>query len=260
MLIATSTVEAKQNQRLVHVNGCDYTLSEYVGAAPTRGNYVEGNETNDNGLPQGFLVEQPPGSVTLPHFHETNQFQVFVDGDGQMGKHAARPLTVQYANGHTPYGPIVAGNNGVTYFTLRQRWDPGAKYMPAARDRLFKGNQRTRIKGGIPITTDRRRAQLSAPATETIFPGEEDGMGAWLIRFGKAHELRPPSAAGTGGQYLVVANGKLWLDGTSYETWSTVFVTADEAPPLLTAGQCGLDLLVLQFPERPGPAIPHEAQ
>ena len=49
MLIATSTAEARQKQRLVHVNGHDYTLSEYVGAAPLRGKYVEGNEKNDNG-------------------------------------------------------------------------------------------------------------------------------------------------------------------------------------------------------------------
>ena len=118
MLIATSTAEAKQKQRLVHVNGHDYTLSEYVGAAPLRGKYVEGNEVNDNGLPQGFLVEQPPGSVTLPHFHETNQFQVFVAGTGRMGKMAARPLSVQFAGGHTPYGPIVAGDDVRTWIAL----------------------------------------------------------------------------------------------------------------------------------------------
>src|SRR6056297_1868691 len=124
MPIATSTAEARSNQRQVHVNGRDYTLSEYVGAAPKRGIYVEGNEVNDNGLPQGFLVEQPPEAITLPHFHEANQFQVFVEGRGRMGRHAAEPLTIQYANAHTPYGPIVASETGVKYFTLRQRWDP----------------------------------------------------------------------------------------------------------------------------------------
>ncbi|MGI9480531.1 MAG: hypothetical protein ACR2PI_27830 [Hyphomicrobiaceae bacterium] len=248
MLIATSTAEAKQNQRQVHVNGHDYTLSEYVGAAPQRGIYVEGNEVNDNGLPQGFLVEQPPGSVTLPHFHETNQFQVFVDGFGSMGKHAAKPLTVQYANGHTPYGPIKASETGVTYFTLRQRWDPGAKYMPASRDKLAKGNQRTRIKGGIPITDDSARAALTAPAVETIFEREDDGMAAWLYRFGAGTETAMPDPAGTGGQYLVVAAGELEHGGKTYEKWSTLFVTADEPAPTVAAGGDGLDLLVLQFP------------
>lgn len=248
MLIATSTAEAKQNQRQVHVNGHDYTLSEYVGAAPLRGVYVEGNEVNDNGMPQGFLVEQPPGSVTLPHFHETNQFQVFVDGIGSMGKHAAKPLTVQYANGHTPYGPIKASETGVKYFTLRQRWDPGAKYMPGSRDKLVKGNQRTRIKGNIPLTTDNERAGFATPAIETIFEREADGMAAWLYRFGSGARAPMPDAAGTGGQYLVIAAGELQHGGETYEKWSTLFVTADEPAPTLTASSAGLDLLVLQFP------------
>ncbi len=253
MLIATSTAEARQKQRLVHVNGHDYTLSEYVGAAPLRGKYVEGNEKNDNGLPQGFLVEQPPGSVTLPHFHETNQFQVFVDGTGSMGKHAAQPLTVQYANGHTPYGPIVAGETGVTYFTLRQRWDPGAKYMPGARDKLSKGNQRTRLKGGIPTTTPDVRATLAHPDCETIFDREDDGMAAWIFRFGPDQACEMPPAAGTGGQYLVVTAGELIRDGAVYDKWSMLFVTADEEQPTIHATAEGLDLLVLQFPAQPGP-------
>lgn len=248
MLIATSTAEARQKQRQVHVNGNDYTLSEYVGAAPLRGKYVEGNEVNDNGMPQGFLVEQPPGSVTLPHFHETNQFQVFVDGIGSMGKHAAQPLTVQYANGHTPYGPIKATETGVTYFTLRQRWDPGAKYMPGARDKLEKGNQRTRLKGNIPLTSEAECAALAEPAAETIFEREEDGMAAWLYRFGQDATATMPNAAGTGGQYLVVAAGELSHGGKTYEKWSTLFVTADEPAPLISSTSAGLDLLVLQFP------------
>ena len=86
MLLATPTSEAEKVERQVHVNGHDYTLREYVGNMPLHGRYVDGNEQNDNGLPQGFLVYQPPGSVTPPHFHETNQFQVFVDGSGMMGK------------------------------------------------------------------------------------------------------------------------------------------------------------------------------
>jgi len=248
MLIATTTSEARERQRQVHVNGHEYTLNEYVGAAPLRGKYVEGNESNDNGMPQGFLVEQPPGAITLPHFHETNQFQVFVEGVGSMGKHAAEPLTVQYANGHTPYGPIKASETGVKYFTLRQRWDPGAKYMPGARDMLAKGNQRTRLKGAIPSTTPAERAALIEPATETIFEREADGMAAWLYRFGPGMSVETPDPSGTGGQYLVVTAGELELSGKIYDKWSTLFVGADEPAPRIAASDAALDLLVLQFP------------
>jgi hypothetical protein len=248
MLLATSTAEALQRQRQVHVNGKDYTLAEYVGAAPLRGKYVEGNESNDNGLPQGFLVTQPPGSVTPPHFHETNQFQVFVAGSGFMGKHAAAPLTVQYANGHTPYGPIIAGEQGVRYFTLRQRWDPGAKYMPASRDRLAKGNQRARIRSGLPVSTSAERAARTSAEVLTVLEPEGDGLAAWLHYLPAAARVDLPELSRGGGQYLIVTSGMLRLEARDYSELSTVFVSADEPAPELLAGGAGLDLLVLQFP------------
>lgn len=248
MLLITSAAEAAARSRQVHVNGRDYTIAEYVGAAPERGHYVAGNEVNDNGQPQGFLVHQPPDAVTPAHFHEPNQFQVFVAGNGRLGAAAAPPLTVQYANGHTPYGPIVAGDQGVKYFTLRQRWDPGAKYLPAARDLLRKGNQRTRLKSGIAVgeLADRRlRATLT---TETILPEEADGMSASMWRLGPNGTAALPSPAQSGGQYLIVVAGTLRNAGRTLDLWSTVFLTPEENAYTVNAGDDGLDLLVLQFP------------
>ena len=46
MSFGRAAPEARANQRVVHVNGHDYVLSEYVGAVPIRGRYVEGNEVN----------------------------------------------------------------------------------------------------------------------------------------------------------------------------------------------------------------------
>ena len=248
MLIATSTDEALNNQRQVHVNGHDYTLSEYVGAMPLRGHYQSGNEVNDNGLPQGFLVHQPPNSVTPPHFHETNQFQVFVGGSGWMGKRAAAPLTVQYVNAHTPYGPIEAGEDGVHYFTLRQRWDPGAKYMPASRDRLVKGNQRTRLVGNISVSTDVERMARSEAISDEIFASESDGLAARICRVGPSQAIDLPDPAQGGGLYLIIAGGSVVHGAVELDKWSTVYVTADENKPALGSGQSGVDLLVLQFP------------
>jgi hypothetical protein len=232
----------------VQVNGRDYIIDEYVGSAPKRGVYVAGNEANDDGRPQGFLVHQPPNAVTPAHFHEPNQFQVFVDGNGRMGAAPATPLTVQYANGHTPYGPIVAGEKGVAYFTLRQRWDPGAKYLPASRDLLRKGNQRTRLKSGIKVAEgDERRARVS-PSVETIMNEEADGLAAWMWRLGPRGEALLPNPSRSGGQYLIVAAGTLCTDESSLDRLSTIFITAEEPAFGVKAGEDGLDLLVLQFP------------
>ena len=248
MLHITTASEAAGRQRQVHVHGRDYTLSEYIGAVPQRGHYVPGNEVNDNGLPQGFLVDQPPNAVTPAHFHEPNQFQVFVDGSGRMGAHPASPLTVQYANGHTPYGPIVAGDQGVRYFTLRQRWDPGAKYMPASRDLLKKGNQRTRIKGGVGQADEAERRARKGSALDVVFAPENDGLAAWVLRTGPGQEAALPDPAAGGGQYLIVASGTLTHDGRELDRLSTIYITPEEPVFRAAAGASGLDLLVLQFP------------
>ena len=248
MALVTSAAEAMQRCRQVHVNGRDYTLAEYVGAAPTKGIYVDGNEVNDNGLPQGFLVIQPPGAVTPAHFHEPNQFQVFVEGDGRIGAHPTRPITVQYANGHTPYGPIVASDTGVKYFTLRQRWDAGAKYLPASRDKLVKGNQRARVKGGLGAANDDDRMVRREQLVETVFSREADGLAGWLYRLGPGHVCTLPDPADGGGQYLLVTGGAMVADGEELPRNSVAFVAPDEDAFQVVAAQTGLDLLVLQFP------------
>jgi hypothetical protein len=248
MLLVSSAAAAMQRSRQVHVNGRDYTLAEYVGAAPKTGIYVHGNEVNDNGLPQGFLVIQPPGAVTPAHFHDHNQFQVFVEGNGRIGAHAVGPLTVQYANGHTPYGPIVASESGVKYFTLRQRWDAGAKYLPASRDKLVKGNQRARVKGGLGVASDEDRAARREQLVEAVFPQEADGLAGWLYRLGPGHACTLPEPTDGGGQYLLVTGGAMIADGAELPQHSVAFVSPDESAYRVVASQAGLDLLVLQFP------------
>jgi hypothetical protein len=254
MLIVTPRSEAAARSRDIQVHGRTYTIDEYVGSAPKRGHYVAGNEANDDGRPQGFMVHQPANAVTPAHFHEPNQFQVFVGGSGRMGAVPAKPLTVQYANGHTPYGPIVAGEEGVKYFTLRQRWDPGAKYLPASRDLLKKGNQRTRIKGDIGVADERTRKARTETVVETLIALEADGLAAWMWRAAPGAEVRIPAPEGSGGQYLIVAGGTLRNGQTDLDPLSTVFVTADETGFSGTAGADGLDLLVLQYP-REGEAL-----
>jgi hypothetical protein len=248
MLIVTSRAEAAARARVIQVNGREYTIDEYVGSAPKKGMYVEGNETNDDGRPQGFLVHQPPNAVTPAHFHEPNQFQVFVFGKGRMGAAPTSPLTVQYANGHTPYGPIVAGDEGVQYFTLRQRWDPGAKYLPGAMPLLRKGNQRTRLKSGIAVAEPAERLARTETSVETVLKPEADGLAAWVWRLGPSGAATLPAPAEGGGQYLIVTAGDLVAGAETLDRHSTVYIAPEEPAFAVTAGAAGLDLLVLQFP------------
>ena len=84
-------------------------------------------------FPMAFLVEQDPGKVVKPHFHQADQFQVVVGGEARMGTHDVTGIAVHYTNRYSAYGPIVATEKGVNYFTLRNGWDPGARYMPEQR-------------------------------------------------------------------------------------------------------------------------------
>lgn len=249
MLYGKSALDAATDTRVVEVNSRDYILSGYVGASPVRGYYLEGNEVNDNGEPQGFLVEQPPGAVTLPHFHETNQFQVVVGGAGHFGKQAAMPLSLQYAHAHTPYGPIISGDEGIVYFTLRAKWDPGAKYMPASRDKLIKGNQRSKLISGIEVGPASALAGRPGVLAETVITPEADGLAAWLLRMGPGTVFENPHPRTGGGQYIVVAEGSWLHGGRELPRLSCLFVTADEAPLRVLAGSGGLELLVMQFPK-----------
>jgi hypothetical protein len=249
-MLQTSTAQADTQRHIVNVDEQEYLLREYVGVAPKRGIYVEGNEANGNSLPQGFLVSQPPHSTTRAHFHESNQFQVFVDGDGHFGKQPAAPLTVQYANGHTPYGPIKAGSNGIMYFTLRQRWDPGAKYMPQMRDRLVRGNQRQRLVGAPQLLSAQALAQVESAHTQTLIEPEPDGLYALLCTLGSGQLMQLEDAARGGGQYHVVVNGALLGDADSaLDRWSCQYAFPEDGEVPVQAAQGGAQVLILRFPK-----------
>src|ERR1700738_3467863 len=69
---------------------------------------------------QVYVLEHPgEGLVSGPHFHPVDQYQVFVHGGGHLGKRAIGEITVHYADAYTPYGPMVAGDQGMSVYTIR---------------------------------------------------------------------------------------------------------------------------------------------
>jgi hypothetical protein len=113
-------------------------------SAPTRYTLPPGEKppADDALHPMAFLVEKGPGAVTRPHFHQADQFQVVVAGRGMLGDHEFSDGAVHYTDAYSAYGPIVAGKSGIWWFTLRNRWDPGARYMPAEREVLNAARNR----------------------------------------------------------------------------------------------------------------------
>jgi len=246
MLISTRTDIAKQTEATYIVDDQPYKGWEYIGTAPKPGTPGYGQDVAGEDVPQAYLVKQPPNSVTRPHFHQTNQFQVFVGGGGTVGKLRVDPLTIQYAGGNTPYGPICAEADGVDYFTLRQCWDSGAKYLPANRDLLVKGQQRqiVGVKGRNGAAASRGDATL-----ETLIEPTDDGLFAQCITLAPGAKHTLPDSAEGGGQYHVVVSGGLTRDGAELPPLSVEFASPDEGAIKIEAGPNGLELLLARFPK-----------
>lgn len=243
MLISANADLARSREKVSYVDNQPYRGREYIGVAPKPGEPGYGEDRIGDGSPQAYLVMQPPGSVTRPHFHQTNQFQVFVAGGGTVGKLRADPLTVQYAGANTPYGPIKAEDGGIHYFTLRQEWDSGAKWLPAKRDVLVKGMQRQVV--GV--------ASVDAAVDETLIAPTEDGLLALRLTLEPGETRALPDAAEGGGQYHVVVAGALERNGERLGPLSIEFASPDAGRAEVTAGPDGLDLILARFPRKTDP-------
>src|SRR4051812_16069711 len=68
---------------------------------------------------QGVLVGKDPHFQLSPHYPLQHQSRGVVEGRGTLGKHAIEPFASHYASAESGYGPIVAGPEGLSYFTLR---------------------------------------------------------------------------------------------------------------------------------------------
>lgn len=204
--------------------------------------------------PTVFLVEQPPGCTVPFHFHRQDQFQVFVRGGGTIGRHRVEPAMVHYARAYTGYGPIVSGEEGLFYFTLRAVCDVGAHYMPGARAEMKKGVPRRQLHGAPDAHAQEAPPAAGQSAVAELIPLQEDGIAARHLRLGADGRLRDLDPGSGGGQFFVVLDGAVRHGDTSLGRWESLFVSADEPAPLIEAGPDGASVVLLQTGFRPGPA------
>jgi hypothetical protein len=212
------------------------------------------------GIPQLLLVEQPvPGSTVLPHYHSTDQFQVFLDGSGKLGRHDVRPISLHYTNRYTGYGPIVAGPSGVSYYVLRPEFDQLVTgqylHIPELREKLKRQPGRKRsIVVDIAMKTPEALSKLPAPVSERVIDTELDkydpGMFADVLSMGPDMSYTGPDPHTGGGQVFLVVQGSMRCNDTTFGTRSGVAVTREEKALTLTSGDTGLQALVLQYPKR----------
>lgn len=244
MIRTVSAAQATPGRRLVKSTGTgeEHWRTDYIGQ---RAQVVA--ET-----PQAFLIEMTPNEVIVPHFHEVDQFQVFVAGGGSLGRdtHPVRPLAVHYADHHTGYGPITAGAQGYSYFTLRARTDSGAVYLhkPGYRERLKPSRKRHHTATDIVLSTEPVLMARHELAMELLFGNEsDDALASWLLRIGPDAPATGPDPRHTGGQYYLVVNGSVSIHGQSWPAWTTLFVDATDEPMRMQSDNRGAEVLLMQF-------------
>jgi len=255
MLLIAAPETVSPGRRRGHSAGNDFWITAYMGA--NRYDPGAAPPPLDGSLyPMAFLVEQDAGCVAPSHFHQADQFQVVLAGEGRLGTHDIAPVAVHFAAAWSPYGPLVAGAAGLHYFTLRNGWDPGARYMSEDRAllRTVPGRRhREAVAAPRPASTG---VIDTVASCETCLPSSPDGLAA--LRY-----VLPPGASASGpdpddgnGQYWVVIAGSLLQDGIELAPRSCVFVAPDEPAFTAVAGAQGLEVLALQFPRRPAARMP----
>ena len=205
--------------------------------------------------PVAFLVEKDAGAVVKVHFHSADQYQVVIQGGGSLGKHDIGTVAVHYTDAYSAYGPIVANDRGVSWFTLRNTWDPGARYMPEQRHVLREAratiSHREATCGPLPPLSVGALAALKADTAEAVIAETEDGLCTWRYTVPAGGSVTGPDPVSGGGQYWLVSGGSASVPGGELlSAQSLVFVGPDEAASVLTAGPGGADLICMQFPRR----------
>lgn len=206
--------------------------------------------------PTVFLVEQPPGSVLAPHFHTQNQFQVVMSGSGRLGAHEVATGSVHYAGAFTGYGPVVAGPQGLNYFTLRPVFEIGANFIAVARDKMVRGPKRHMQGPPLPQASAAELGALAGPAWFHAIEPQADGLAASLCSLppgGQAEALVPAAS----GQFQLVMAGAMRHGAGQLEVWESRYLQAGEPGGMLQAGPEGLQVLLLQVPAKAAEYLVH---
>ena len=204
MILTANSELARQTARRKTGNGW---ITTFIGE--NRNTLKEGTAPPAPGTlyPMAFLVEKEPHAVVKPHFHQADQYQVVVQGGGRVGVHDVGFGAVHYTDAWSAYGPIVAADDGIAWFTLRNSWDSGARYMPGAREQLRaaraqnyqhrEGDAPRWPHGGLPL------------ACLPVIEQGADGLATWRYRLPAGAAVSGPDPAAGGGQFWVVLSGSV---------------------------------------------------
>ncbi|GAA4347120.1 hypothetical protein GCM10023165_32010 [Variovorax defluvii] len=203
--------------------------------------------------PQATMSDLQAGETIVPHFHGVTMFQLFIAGSGTIGARGQvlEPLTVQFKDHHTAYGPIVAGPGGLSFVALRMytgNSEPTYLHSEGYRDKLQPSKRRNLTSPQVRFSIEPVMQNRKEAAWESLFPDVDDDMAAHVVRLGAGMVAKGPDPSAAGGYYVFVGNGSLLHGGEELPLWSMVVVENNEREFEIRAGSKGVEALVLQYP------------
>jgi hypothetical protein len=256
MIAVVTAEEAQARRKPLMVPGFtdnagegSYYITRILGALTDNVNPADPAPEEAKSQPQAYHIEQPPQATVRPHYHDTNQFQVFLKGRAVFGAEPVVALSVHYASAHTPYGPIVTENVGSHYVTLRNRWDSGGKTMPESRATLRSIPRRFRMAEDIPVPDGATLAPGQARRQDAL-ECEADGLGIAVFALGPGAGSDLALAIAGAGRFALVLAGSVDVAGEHLEAHGCLYIGAVDAPHVIAASD-GASVLVTQFPPEP---------
>ena len=203
--------------------------------------------------PQATMSDLNANETIVPHFHGVSMFQLFVAGYGTIGSRGQvlEPLTVQFKDHHTAYGPIVSGPQGLSFIALRMitgNSAPTYLNQPGAREELKPSKRRNLTSAPVKFSIEPLLQARKEVSWESLFDPADDGMSAQVVRLGPGMVVDGPDPKIASGYYVVVGNGSMVHDGKDMPLWSLAVVEPTEEKYQIRAGAKGLEALVLQYP------------
>ena len=203
--------------------------------------------------PQALMTQMGSNETILSHFHGVAQFQIFPSGAGMMGKTEVRPLMLQYKDHHSAYGPLIAGPHGLTFIALRNRiGDSAPVYLskPGYKEKLKPSKRRNWFSPRLELSTVSILRHRQEVKWEPIWDPAtiDDEMNAQLLRLGAGQTVAGPDPKRAAGYYVFVVNGSMVHKGQELPRLSPTVVEPSEEEFEITAGDRGLEALVLEFP------------
>jgi len=228
-MIATAE-RARPTRRRASSNGTGFWLTSYIGANRYSANTAAPPEPGAL-YPMAFLVEQDAGAVVGAHYHQADQFQAIVAGSGRLGHHDVATGAVHFAGAWSAYGPLAAERKGLQYFTLRNGWDPGARYMEFPENR-----------SALRARPRQHRESIGTVASAA------DGLCVQQFVLKPSQPITGIDPASGAGQFWLVLSGEMIWDDAVAPGGSCLFISPDEPPFRGAASADGVTLLLMQFP------------